>query len=127
MDNVNIIRVQKDKDNPYVVVNKIFLNENRLSLKAKGLLAYLLSLPDNWKIYIKELEKHHKDGRESISTAINELIKYKYMHRIRVREKGQFKGYCYKVYEKPVNIYNVTENGFSVNGKTENGKPVTTK
>ena len=127
MDNVNIIRVQKDKDNPYVIVNKIFLNENRLSLKAKGLLAYLLSLPDDWKVYIKELEKHHKDGRESISTAINELIKHKYMHRIRIREKGKFKGYCYKVYERPVNIYDATENGFSVNGKTENGKPVTTK
>jgi hypothetical protein len=55
---VAVFRIQKDKENPYVILNKQFLHEPILTAKAKGILAYLLSLPDDWKIYESELIKH---------------------------------------------------------------------
>jgi uncharacterized phage protein (TIGR02220 family) len=105
------------RDTPFVIIDKTALQDNRLSWKAKGLLAYLLSLPDDWKVYVKELSKHATDGRDATNTAIKELIKVGYITRERVRgEDGQFTGWD----------YTVTENGFSVNGKPENGKSNTT-
>ena len=86
----NIMRVCKDKDNPYILLNKEFLMNNKLSLKAKGLLTYLLSLPDNWKIYVNELTNNHKDGRDSITSAINELIENNYIVRKKIIEKGKY-------------------------------------
>ena len=50
-----IIRVIKDKSNPYVMLNKTCLRDEKLSWKAKGLHSYLLSLPDDWQIYIEDL------------------------------------------------------------------------
>jgi hypothetical protein len=134
----NIMRVVKNKDNPYVVLNTIFLDDEKsgvsLSLRAKGLLAYILTLPDDWKIYVNELTKHHKDGKDSMCSAINELIEHNYIHREKLRENGKFKGYSYKVFEMPTkptetNISTVsgkTGNGETRNGFTENGKPATT-
>ncbi|MCU5830256.1 replication protein, partial [Clostridioides difficile] len=49
---MGIIRVSKDKDNPYVVLNKTCLEDVKLSWQAKGLHSYLISKPDHWKIYV---------------------------------------------------------------------------
>lgn len=85
----NIIRVQKS-DN-YVVMNKESLNDKRLSWKAKGLHAFMLSKPNNWKFYDSELVEHAKDGIDSLKSALKELKKYGYMKRIRHRdENGRF-------------------------------------
>lgn len=121
---INIIRVQKDKENPYVMINKEFLRNTKLSLKAKGLLAYILSLPDDWKIYIKELANHHKDGKDSISATLKELILNHYIIRETIREKGQFKGYSYKVFETPreTSITPKPEKPFSGNPEPEKPK-----
>lgn len=122
MDNSKTIyRVIKDRENPYVMINKQFLNDNRLSWKAKGLLTYLLSMPDDWQIYEAELVKHSKDGLTSLKSGIKELIELGYIVREQLRnEKGQFKGYEYCVYESPAEI------GFSNNGDSNNGEPHTT-
>jgi hypothetical protein len=125
----NIIRVQKDKENPYVMINKIFLNNPEMSLKAKGLLTYLLSLPDDWTIYVKELISHHADGRDSILSAMKELEKFGYIEKEKNRgEKGKFEGYNYVVHEESINGKSLhkTVNGKTVNGQTVNGKPATT-
>lgn len=119
--NQSMFRVSKDKDNPYVILNKEFLNDINLSLKAKGLLAYLLSLPDDWKIYENELVQHHKDGRESMKSAIKELMENCYINREQLRDSsGRLNGYEYRVYE--TSYHNVKP----VNGKSDNGKPVAT-
>ena len=60
-------------------INNSVFEDERLSWKAKGLLACLLSKKDNWKINKKELENISKDGRDSITNAINELEKYGYI------------------------------------------------
>jgi len=111
-----MFRVCKDKDNPYVMLNKKFLNDTKLSWKAKGILAYLLSLPDDWQVYEDEIVKHSADGRDSTRSGIKELTDRGYIDRERIRdEKGMMRGYNYSVYEVPDHI-----------GKPDNGESNTT-
>ena len=99
---MGIFRVVKEKSNPYVVLNKGFLNDESLSFRAKGILAYLLSKPDNWQVYQKQLERASKDGRERIRAAVKELIDANYIMRTRRRtEDGRFAGWEYAVHEVP--------------------------
>jgi hypothetical protein len=116
-----MFRMVKDKSNPYVMVNKEFLNDANLSLKAKGLLTYFMSLPDDWQIYESEIVKHHRDGRDSLSTAVKELIENGYIQRQRIRDKkGRLMAYEYRVYEVPTHI------GKSCVGKSKIGESATT-
>lgn len=116
---MSVIRVSKDKNNPYLIMNKTCLSDNLLSWKAKGILTYLLSLPDDWKVYIEELSKHSKDGIKSTNTGIKELILTGYIERKILREENtnRFAGYEYIVSETPK----------AENGKAENRKGHTTK
>lgn len=67
-----IIR-NKRKDN-FSIINNDVLNDERLSFKARGLLVYMLSKPDDWQFYTSELQKHsEKDGRRSIESALKEI------------------------------------------------------
>ena len=92
----SIFRVEKNKDNPYIIMNKTILNDNQISWKAKGILAYLLSLPDDWQIYESEVASHSSDGLDSLSSGIKELIEQGYINRERKRnDNGQLKGYEY--------------------------------
>ena len=124
---MNVFRVIKDKENPYVMINKTFLNDENLSWKSKGLLAYILSLPDDWQLYECELVKHSKDGKDSLKSAIKELIQQGYIFRgDRVRnEKGHVTGYDYKVFEIP-NQDGFSDVGKTCVGKSNVGKPVHT-
>ncbi len=97
-----IYRTVKNRNNPYVMLNKFFLSDNRLSLKAKGLLTYLLSKPDDWRVYEFEIVGSSKDSRDSVRTAIKELVDVGYIERQRLRdEKGQLRESAYNVYEVP--------------------------
>lgn len=95
----NIVRVQKNKDNPYVMINKQGLNDTRLSWSAKGLLSYLLSLPDDWEIFANELVNHTSSGRDHTYTVINELLKHGYMEKTQYRCEGKVLGLNYTVFE----------------------------
>ena len=111
----------------FVTVHKAFVFDNELSAKAKGILLYFLSRPDNWQIYTSEVVKHMNDGQKSINSGIQELINRKYVHRIQKRtNNGVFNGYEYLVYEKPTEMpfseNGLSANGFSANGFSENGK-----
>ena len=77
----NIIRVSKDSENPYVMMNKLFLSETKLSWKAKGVLSYLLSKPDDWKVIIESLIKQSTDGECSTRSALKELKEFNYLQR----------------------------------------------
>ena len=96
---MEIIRVIKNK-NYSVIANGIF-RDRRISLKAKGLLGILLSLPQNWNLSIEGLTKITKEGRHSITNTITELIENGYIERTQIRDKGKFVGYQYLVMEKP--------------------------
>ena len=123
-------RVKKESGN-FVTIHKGFITDDRLSAKAKGILLYLLSRPDDWQIYTAEIKKHMKDGIKSINTGIHELIEYGYIKRSKKRQdSGVFNGYEYIVYETPTEMpfseNGLSANGFSENGKTENRKRHTT-
>jgi len=100
---MSIIRVAK-KHNPFVQIDKTCLEDRRLSWKAKGLLAYLLSRPDNWNLQINHIVQQSTDGRDAVYSAINELRTYGYCYRSPEKvknESGKFTGYEYTVYEIP--------------------------
>lgn len=115
-----VFRVYKESGN-FVTVHKSFIHDDNLSWKAKGILLYLLSRPDDWRIYETELNKHSSDGRDSLRTGIKELEEAGYIHRTRRRnEKGQLREYEYQVFEQPNQI------GKTYVGKTNIGKSNTT-
>jgi predicted transcriptional regulator len=97
---MDIVRVIKSKDYT-TICNRIF-KDRRLSLKAKGLLAMLLSFSDSWKLSISGLYSILKEGKVSIRSTMNELIKYGYVERERVKDaKGVYIGINYIVFESP--------------------------
>ena len=97
---MDIVRVIKSKDYT-TICNRIF-KDKRLSLKAKGLLAMLLSLSDHWKLSISGLYAILKEGKVSIRSTMNELIKHGYVERERVKDKkGVYIGINYIVFESP--------------------------
>ena len=97
---MDIVRVIKSKDYT-TICNRIF-KDRRLSLKAKGLLAMLLSFSDHWELSIKGLIVILKEGESAIRSTINELIENGYVERERVKnEKGVIIGINYTVFESP--------------------------
>lgn len=79
----------KNRKTNFAQVSNILLNDKRLSWKAKGVMSYIMGLPDGWKLHPRELVSHAKDGRDSMYNALNELIKYGYIKRIiRRNDKG---------------------------------------
>ena len=106
---MSTFRIHKDKTRPFVIVDKGFIQDPKISAKATGILLYLLSRPDNWQIYESEITKHFKDGIRAIRTGIQELILCGYIHRQQLRNKGQFSHYEYHVYETPTKSIPDTE------------------
>ncbi len=128
-----IIRVNKS-ENPYAQVARAALEDDRIGWKAKGLLAYLLSRPNDWEVYTAQLVKVGPDGRDATKAALRELIEAGYVVRQELRARGRFSGYVYLVHEAPVDVAPAasTGDGKAVagetgDGKTGAGKPPTTK
>lgn len=94
------IVVKKKTD--YTVISNVFLRDERLSLKSKGLLAYVLSLPNDWVLYVSELANHHKDGTSAIYSAFKELTELGYVRRKRERIDGKLGGIDYIISETPI-------------------------
>ncbi len=65
-------KIEKDKN--YTVMSNYHLRDKRLSLKAKGLLSFMLSLPEDWDYSLNGLVAMHKEGREAIQNALDELL-----------------------------------------------------
>jgi hypothetical protein len=96
----NIFRIKKNTN--FSVICNFHLRDKSLSWKAKGLLTYILTLPDDWKLYIKELTGHCRDGRDGTANALRELIKSDYVRRSRTCDgSGKITGYEYTIYEMP--------------------------
>lgn len=99
-----LVRTSKDKEHPYVLLNKTFLEDPNLSLKSKGLLAYCMCKPDGWKFHVDQMTTVLKEGRDALYSAFKELIKYGYCVRGQSREKGKFDKGEYILYEVPVKV-----------------------
>ena len=71
-----------------------------LSWQAKGLHSYIMGLPEDWKLYLSDLENRSSDKRDCTANCLNELIAYGYAQRVRLyAERGRFAGYDYTIYE----------------------------
>jgi hypothetical protein len=102
---MSIIRVTKQKN--FSIISNVALNDENLSLKAKGLWAYLLSKPDDWQIRVSHLVKTCKDGRDSIYSTLRELKECGYVEMIEHKdEQGKFTSYEYLVNEEPKALIN---------------------
>ncbi len=95
-----VFRVEKTKD--FTIMSNHHLRNAKLSLKAKGLLSLMLSLPEDWDYTTKGLAHICKDGVDSISTALKELEQQGYLTRQRIRYgNGQLGDIEYTIHEKP--------------------------
>ena len=108
------------KSNYTTIDNNIFKNKN-LSLKARGLLTTMLSLPDEWDYTVNGLCSILKDGKSSIQSALKELEENGYLVRVQTKdENGMFSSTDYTLYEIPLAEKPLTENPSTDNLLTEN-------
>lgn len=122
-----IIRVQKNEN--YTTINNTALKDTRLSFKAKGLMAYMLSVPDDWKFYQSELTNRAADGVSSIRSGLKELEKYGYLVRYQDRDSktGEFAEIIWDLYEVPLSEKRISVNPLSEELKSENETLLSTK
>ena len=95
-----VFRVAKTRD--YTIMSNFHLKDRSLSLKSKGLLSMILSLPEEWNYTTRGLAAICKEGVDSIGTALRELEGAGYIIRRRLRdEKGKITDTEYVIYERP--------------------------
>lgn len=108
---------------PFTQVPNELLNDHTISLKAKGLWALMDSKPDGWTFYESALAKECKEGKEAISSGLDELVEAGWLRRSGGREEGthRFTAYDYELL--------VTRDGKAVtenpSRETRDGKPAT--
>ena len=99
----SIIRVQHDKDRPYLQVSKETLRDNEVSFEARGFLCFLLAKPDDWRIRPEQLAEECGLHRTTIFRLLNRLIEADYVKRDEIRRRradGKFEcGSLYTVFE----------------------------
>ena len=97
---MSVFRVEKTK--VYKVISRPHLRNHTLSLKAKGLLSQMLSLPDDWDYTLQGLAQINKESIDAIREAVRELERAGYIKRSRERdERGCLRGTVYTIYEQP--------------------------
>ena len=97
---MSIVRVHKTAN--FTVMSNFHFKEKKMSLKSKGLLSLMLSLPDSWSYSISGLVTLSKDGKDGVMSALAELEKFGYLQRERITDdKGRFAGIEYHIYEEP--------------------------
>ena len=97
---MSVFRVEKTKG--YTVMSNHHLRNHALSLKAKGLLSQMLSLPEDWDYTLKGLAQINKESIDAIREAVRELERAGYIKRSRERdERGCLRRTVYTIYEQP--------------------------
>jgi hypothetical protein len=90
---------------PYTQIPNSFLQNKKLSWKARGLMSYMMSLPHDWEFYFRDLQQRATDGESSLLSGIKELEENNYLIRKRRHnERGNFIGHEYILFpnlEKP--------------------------
>lgn len=114
-----------EHNNNYTVMSNYHLKDKNLSLKAKGLLSMMLSLPDEWDFSVNGLVAICKESKTAIQNTLKELEECGYLVRTRIHdEKGRI-DYIYDIFEKTHSPQ--TENLCTVNRCTDNQPQLNTK
>ncbi len=109
---------------PFTQIVNAVLEDETISLKAKGLYAFMYSKPDNWVFHTAGLKSLLKEGGEAITTGLNELVAAGWVTRTRKRHGGKFAGYEYFFkYAKEAKRDKKHRLPVSRDGETINGKP----
>lgn len=115
---MSVFRIEKT--NNYTVMSNYHLREREMSLKAKGLLSLMLSLPNDWDYTIEGLVTICKENETAVKSTLNELKDFGYLEILKVQnKKGQFE-YEYNIYEKPQSKKPEVENLGVENPSVEN-------
>ena len=114
-----VFRVERNRG--YTVMSNHHLRNRGLTLKAKGLLSQMLSLPDNWDYTLAGLSRINRESIDAIRTAVWELEKAGYITRRQGRdEKGKMAAIEYTIYEQPQLENPILENPTTDNPMLEN-------
>lgn len=96
-----VFRVERTGD--YTVMSNFHLKDKRLSLKAKGLLSQMLSLPDDWDYTLSGLSYINRESKDAIRSAVNELETAGYIRRRQTTDaSGKFAANEYTIFERPI-------------------------
>ena len=126
-----IIRVEKHTTQ-YSIIDNTGLNDIRLSLKARGLLGYLLTKPDNWEVTVQGIISQVPDGPTAVQSALKEMECFGYAEYRTVRgDRGRLGGKKWVIIERPSsqnidlqasipNLSSHRQAGFPIIGKTDN-------
>ena len=96
---MSVFKIEKNKN--YTVMSNYHLRDKNLTYKAKGLLSFMLSLPDDWDYSLNGLCAISKESKDGIRSILKELQEYHYLEIEKIRgEKGYFE-YNYLIYELP--------------------------
>lgn len=97
---MSVIRVHKTAN--FTVMSNYHFKEKKMSLKAKGMLSLMLSLPEDWDYTVAGLVTLSSDGKDGVNSALKELERFGYLTRRRMtNSKGQFAGMEYNIFEQP--------------------------
>ena len=119
-DGMSVFRVEKNSN--YTIMSNYHLRDQNLSLKAKGLLSYMLSLPEDWDYSLNGLCAICKESEGAIKSTLKELKDNGYLVIEKVRgEKGYFE-YNYIIYEHPYNLEKTIEKPEGKNPPVDNPK-----
>ena len=113
---MSVFRIEKNKD--YTVISNHHLRDKNLSYKAKGLLSFMLSLPDDWDYSINGLVSISKENIKSIRSILKELEDNNYLIRNRVNKENGMFDYEYLIYEVPYTQKGHAARGHAVKGYT---------
>ena len=95
-----VFRVERTRD--YTVMSNYHLKDKRLTLKSKGLLSQMLSLPDDWDYKLSGLSVINRESKDAIRSALNELEAARYIRRRQTTDaSGKFSSNEYIIYERP--------------------------
>ena len=98
-----VFRVERNKG--YTVMSNYHLRDKSLSLKAKGLLSQILSLPEDWDYTLSGLCYINRESKDAIRSAVNELERAGYIERHQTTDEGgKFSSNEYIIHEQPVSF-----------------------
>lgn len=115
-----LIRGHHSFDNHFTQIPNHWLRDSRLSFKARGVIALMMSHSQGWSLSINALADQNQEGKDAIRSAINELEKYGYLTRGQVNEGGRF-GESVWITHDPADLP-MTENPTTENPTPKNNK-----
>lgn len=103
---MSVFKIEKNSN--YTVMSNYHLRDRDLSYKAKGLLSFILSLPEDWDYSLAGLCSISKESRDCIRSILKELKEHHYVEMEKVRGNRGYFEYNYLIYEIPhfINLEN---------------------